>query len=148
KALLMAAASYFEKRLKEHLTELVSKYANRVDLIAEFMRNKAIERQYHTYFQWERQNANAFFGLFGESFKIHMQAVVDAEPEYREAIRAFLELGNERNRLVHQAFGTVQLEKTSEEIFDLYKKGMTFVESLGDRFDKYLQQQKPGLDSK
>ena len=43
---------------------------------------------------------------------------------------------------------TFPLEKTSEEIFDLYKKGMTFVESLGDRFDKYLQQQKPGLGSK
>ena len=74
KALLMAAASYFEKRLKEHLTELVSKYANRVDLIAEFMRNKAIEHSTTPTSNGKLRNANAFFGLFGESFKTYMQA--------------------------------------------------------------------------
>jgi hypothetical protein len=41
-----------------------------------------------------------------------------------------MELGAERNRLVHTDFGSFSLEKTSEEIYDLYKKALKFVESF------------------
>lgn len=40
--------------------------------IAEFIRNKAIERQYHTYFNWKENKAtsiNGFWGLWGDEFK-------------------------------------------------------------------------------
>ena len=44
------------------------------------------------------------------------------------AIEAFLEIGRERNRLVHQNFGTFTLEKTSKEIYDTYRSAVEFVE--------------------
>lgn len=109
------------------------------DLVTEFVRNKAVERQFHSYFGWSGNNANSFFGLFGRGFKSHMDRRVREEEEYRQAIRAFLELGNDRNRLVHQDFGTFSLEKTSEEIYSHYRQARLFVDSLESCFDEYVQ---------
>lgn len=138
KSLLLAAASHFEREIQDHIMMVVRKYSSG-DMIVEFVRNKAIKRQYHTYFTWNRRNANDFFGMFGEGYKSYMIDQVQADQTYERSIRAFLELGNERNRLVHQDFGNFPLEKTSEEIFDLYKRARLFVDSIGTSFDEYLQ---------
>lgn len=55
--------------------------------------------------------------------------VSESEP-LRLAIKAFLELGNERNLLVHQDFATFPMEKTLEEVYSLYQTGFKFVEYL------------------
>ena len=138
KNLLLAAFSHFEQEIKSCVMRIVGKNCGS-DVVMEFVRNKAVERQFHTYFQWDRTNANSFFGLFGEGFKSHMDRRVREDEEYRQAIRAFLELGNDRNRLVHQNFATFPLEKTSEEIFSHYRKARLFVNSLESSFDDYVQ---------
>jgi hypothetical protein len=127
KALLLAAASYFEVRLTEILIEFSHVVSNRNETLTSFLRNKALKRQYHTLFNWEANNANAFFGLFGEDFKNSAVAQVAQDAGLDQAIKAFLEVGRERNRLVHQDFGTFTLEKTSDEIFALYKSGERFI---------------------
>ncbi len=138
KNLLLAAFSHFEQEIKSCVMRIVEKNSES-DVVTEFVRNKAVERQFHTYFGWGGNNANSFFGLFGQGFKSHMDRRVREEEEYRQAIRAFLELGNDRNRLVHQDFGTYPLEKTSEEIYSHYRKARLFVESLESCFDEYVQ---------
>ena len=139
KSLLVAAASHFERDVKSHVMGLIEKYSDSNELILEFVRNKAIERQFHTFFQWDGRNANSFFGLFGEGFKSYMAGRVNADQSYDEGIKAFLELERERNRLVHQDFGNFSLEKTSEEIFALYQSACLFVNSLEASFDEYLR---------
>lgn len=146
KALLLTAASYFERQVTGHIMRLVRQHSS--EEIVEFVRNKAVERQYHTYFQWDRHSANSFFGLFGEGYKSHMTGRVEADDAYRQAIRAFLELGNERNRLVHQDFGAFRLEKTSTEIFELYETARPFVDSLEASFDEYRKSTSPPMDAK
>ena len=47
--------------------------------------------------------------------------------ELKIQMKAFLEIGNERNKMVHENFLTYSLEKTFEEIVDLYHKGKPFV---------------------
>ena len=138
KTLLLAASSHFEQKVQNHIINLANKYAV-PELVAEFVRNKAVKRQYHTYFQWDGRNANSFFGLFGEGFKSYMSRRVDHDDIYRQAVQSFLELGNDRNRLVHQDFGTFTLEKTSEEIFKRYREACLFVNSIEACFDEYLQ---------
>jgi uncharacterized protein with ParB-like and HNH nuclease domain len=49
--------------------------------------------------------------------------------------RAFLELGNERNRLVHENYATFPMEKTLEEVYALYKKSCLFVDALPAAFE-------------
>ncbi len=56
----------------------------------------------------------------------------------RESVSAFVEIGRERNRLVHSDFGSFAMEKTSAEIYQLYQKAMDFVESLRDHFQEFM----------
>lgn len=139
KALLLAAASLFEARVKEAIVTITSDLANGSDLVVSLVRAKAVERQYHTYFKWDGNNANSFFSLFGDGFKGFMEARVRAEPELQDSIRAFLELGSDRNRLLHQDYGTFVMEKTSDEVFRLYERARRFVDALPAWFQEYCE---------
>jgi hypothetical protein len=130
KTLVLAAASYFEYRISTSVLEFVHERANGNGLVVGFVKNKAIARQYHTWFQWEETNANQFFGLFGSPFKQMMGERVKASEELRASIRAFLEVGNERNKLIHQDFASFALEKTLDEIYALYRHSLLFIDGL------------------
>lgn len=130
KSLLLAAASYFEHRVCNLVLDFVRERASGSVLVESFVRNKAIARQYHTWFKWDDNNANQFFGLFGSEFRSEMNNRVRESEELRTAIRAFLEVGNERNRLVHQDYATFAMEKTLDEIYGLYQAALQFVEFL------------------
>lgn len=132
KALLLASASYFEFRVCDCVLEFVRDRAHRSVLVENFVRNKAIARQYHTWFDWEGNNANRFFALFGDGFRTTMTTRVKDSAEMRSSIAAFLDLGSERNRLVHQNYATFSMDKTLEEIYGLYKRALVFVEALPD----------------
>jgi hypothetical protein len=134
KALLLAAASYFEHRVCNCVIDFVRERASGSVLVENFVRVKAISRQYHTLFDWTAPNANRFFGLFGEAFKTAMGEEVRQSEEMKAAITAFLEVGNERNKLVHQDYASFPLEKTLDEIYDLYRRALTFVEKLPNAF--------------
>lgn len=119
KAFLLAIASYFEhRRVCDAVVDFVYECANGSVLLETFLRNKAIERQYHTWFDWRAANANKFYGLFGGEFRTQMVERAETD-EMQESVRAFLELGNERNKLVHQNYATFSKEKTLEEIYAL-----------------------------
>ena len=63
------------------------------------IKQKAVERQYHTYFDWERRNANKFFSHFGDEFSNKCKGEVKERDDLGEAISAFIELGEMRNKL-------------------------------------------------
>lgn len=128
KALLLASASYFEDKIISDLIFYFNETSSNNQIATEFLKNKAISRQYHTFFDWEKQNANSFFGLFGESFKNFMKDEVRKNADLNESIKAFLEIGNDRNRLIHGNYGNFSLEKTANEIFISYQKALLFVE--------------------
>jgi hypothetical protein len=130
KALLLAAASHFERRISDVVLHFVRERANGSPLVENFVRNKAIARQYHTWFQWDGTNANQFFGLFGDSFKSMMTDRIKTSSELQLSIKAFLEVGGERNRLVHQDYATFAMEKTLDEVYQLYRTALKFVEAL------------------
>ena len=130
KALLLAVASHFEERVCQIVLEFVRQKAPGSSLIENFIKNKAIARQYHSWFDWEKPNANKFFAFFGSDFRQSMSSKVTASPLMQSSIRAFLELGNERNKLVHQNYVVFPMEKTMEEIYQLYKDALPFVDGL------------------
>ncbi|MBP1157668.1 MULTISPECIES: HEPN domain-containing protein [unclassified Paenibacillus] len=134
KSLLLSAASYFESRLTDILLNHLKHITNQNPMIVSFVKNKAISRQYHTYFKWDDVNANQFWGLFGNDFKNEMKELIRNNPKIDEAVKAFLEIGNERNKLVHGNFAIYKLEKTLEEIYSLSKVAELFLEFLEHRF--------------
>jgi hypothetical protein len=84
------------------------------------IRIKAISRQYHTWFKWDRCDAGPFYALFGECGSVLKRAVA-ADPDIAKGQSAFLQLGDLRNQLVHENFATFPLTKTAEDIFADYE---------------------------
>lgn len=128
KALLLAAASYFERRLTTSVVDFVGEVTSTGHVVRWFVERKAAERQYHTWFDWNGRNANQFFRLFGRTFGDHAKALVDNSENLSSSVQAFLEIGRDRNRLVHQDFASFPLEKTSEEIYETYCSATEFIE--------------------
>ena len=126
KVMLLSCASYFEAEIQELIKKFV-KQQSLDDRVLSFVQNKAIARQYHTYFKWDGKNVNSFLAMFGNDFKNEVQRKIADNEELKIQMKAFLEIGNERNKMVHENFLTYSLEKTFEEIVDLYHKGKQFV---------------------
>ena len=137
KALLLAAASYFEQRLTEAVVVFAQEVTSSDHVVAWLIRNRVVERQYHTWFDWTARNANRFFSTFGDSFGRHMKDVVSENDDLSSSVRAFMEIGRERNRLVHQNFGSFSLEKTSNEIYETYRLATGFVEWFPEALREY-----------
>ncbi|MBX5183382.1 hypothetical protein HJB88_12120 [Rhizobium sp. NZLR5] len=76
KALLMACASYFEHVLTKDVQSFFDDQFGSSHPAAHVVRVKAISRQYHTWFDWDKSNANKFFGMFGAEFSKWMQEKV------------------------------------------------------------------------
>src|SRR5437899_6699813 len=105
KVLVMSAASFFETELRSIIETFVSKEANANAAVVALVKNKALERQFHTFFSWKERNANVFFSIFGEVFSSQCKAEVKADKTLSDAVSAFLELGETRNQLAHLNFG-------------------------------------------
>ncbi|KXK18131.1 MAG: hypothetical protein UZ08_BCD001002025 [Candidatus Parvibacillus calidus] len=130
KTILLSAASYFEKEISETVIDFAKSHSSNDDLVVSIIKQKAVSRQYHTYFGWDKANANSFFSLFGEDFKNRMIQKVKADNKLDESIKAFLEIGNERNKMVHQNFAEIIIDKTAEEIYKLYQTALYFIDTM------------------
>ena len=143
KNVLLSAASYFEDRITTILTDLyVSNYPEG-RVLAEFVKNQAIKQQYFKLFDWGTKSAKRFFKLFGEDFNKHMQEKVQDDYCLDDSIKAFLELGELRDKLIHNNLAAYSLDKTPEEIFDLYEKATHFVETFPSDLENYIRQTNP-----
>jgi hypothetical protein len=75
--------------------------------------------------------------MFGDDFRSHMVEVVKLDQNMAKSISDFLEIGRERNRLVHQDYGSFFLEKSAEEIFGSYVSAMVFVDFVPKPFGTF-----------
>ena len=116
--------------MKEIMVNFVVARSGGDSAILALVKNKVIERQYHTYFDWDKKNANKFFSLFGDEFSVAMKKLVDEDDILKEAVIAFLEIGSLRNNLVHLNFANYPLDKTVEEIYQLYQRALVFLDCL------------------
>jgi hypothetical protein len=137
KTLALSAASFFEDEIRRILLETLSDRSGNDELVRNFLKNKAIERQYHTYFQWRGNNANSFFGLFGEAFRDSAVQDVRNDASLADAIKAFLELGDTRNELAHLNFANFALDMTAEEVYRKYQTAYRFVDYLESKLKKF-----------
>lgn len=129
KVLLLSSASFFETEIQNIIVDFVSNHSNDSKVV-QFLKNKAIMRQYHTYFNWKDKNANSFFGLFGDEFKCKITQEMNGNDDLKDKMKAFMELGNERNKMVHENFLSYNLQKTFDEIVSMYEKSKEFVEYI------------------
>jgi hypothetical protein len=146
KVLLISCASYFEGQITMLLKDFCRKKSGGDERLAEFLHRQAIDKKYHTLFHWGTESpgrdANQFFKLFGGEFSNYIKAELaetnthcgrDSE-EVKDSITAFIEIGHLRNVLAHNNFAEYTYEhKTPEDIYDMYRKALLFVEYLHDK---------------
>lgn len=130
KTLLLGAASYFEVVLTREVQRFTSEITSGNELVNTLVYQKAITRQYHSWFEWTSPNANKFFSMFGPSFKEHMTTKINRDDVYKNSVKSFLTIGNERNLLVHSDYGSMYIDRTPAEIYALYQSANLFVESV------------------
>lgn len=135
KHLVMAAASYYETKIRELIEEFAAAASNSNPAVVAIIKTKALERQYHTYFDWERRNANKFFSHFGEPFNAQCRSAVEKNEGLSKSISAFLELGEMRNKLAHLNFALFPIDKTSDEIYSLYQSAHQFLDFIRGAFE-------------
>jgi hypothetical protein len=131
KTLVLSVASYFESEISRAILNLAKSTGS--DEVCSFIKNKAVSRQYHTFFDWNGKNVNGFLKLFGDSFKDSVQKALSENQRLQDGAKAFLKLGNQRNTLVHENFASVPLEWSADEIVTLYETALDFVSFLSER---------------
>jgi hypothetical protein len=143
KVLLLACASDLEHKVMDILTDFTTRASNYCVPLVSFIKNKAISRQFHTYFDWEGTNANKFFSFFGEDLKKEIKSDISLDDNLDEGIKAFLEIGNVRNTMVHEDYATFYLDKTAEEVFALYVLSLRFITYLTDKLSQSITLRHP-----
>lgn len=126
KILLLSCASYYETRIIDIIKKFVSAKSTDVR-VSTFVNNKAIERQYHTYFDWDKSNINKFLSMFGADFKEEVSREIKSNKILEEQAKAFITIGSERNKMVHNNFLEFTLDKTFDEIVNLQEKANLFI---------------------
>ena len=147
KTLIIAAASYFEVQLAAAIGEIYCDRTQNSRALTVFVQKQAFGRHYAQLFSWKSHNANYFFAFFGQDFKTYMQKKVQEEKELDEAVKAFLEIGNLRNQMVHENYADFQLNKTADEVFTLYQVATKFVHEFPAVIQDFIDQGEPQIQS-
>lgn len=126
KALVLSAASLFEHRITEAILSYADKASGSDGCVTSLIRNKAVKRQFHTFFNWEDKKAGPFFTLLGEELGGRLKADCAKSPG-KEQAEAFLEVGHLRNCLVHQNYAEFLLDKSADDIRQLCEMADRFV---------------------
>lgn len=137
KTLAISAASYFEDELRKILLNYFNAKSDNNNLVRSFIKNKAIARQYHTFFDWKGKNANKFLSLFGEDFKESASKDIKTDESIEKAVRDFLDLGNTRNELAHLNFANIELNKTAGEVYDQFKRALIFIDYFKNKLFEF-----------
>lgn len=132
KILLIAAASNLEQKLTEILIDFAKNASKGCQPLLAFIQNKAIKRQYHTFFDWQDKRASVFFGLFGGELKEKIDKDISNNNELDKGIKAFMEIGHWRNQIIHGDYAAFYLDKTAKEVFDLYESSLEFISYMSD----------------
>lgn len=144
KTLLLSSASYFETRVSDAIVAFAARVSQSDAALVSLVRRQVIERKYHTYFQWGQNGSGAisFFSMFGQTMKETAKLDLKREELTRSA-KAFLELGQLRNQLVHENFANYRLEKTPDEVLELYQSSLSFVQYIENRLNPASPQAMP-----
>ncbi len=126
KGLALSSASLFETLLTDALVQYANYHSSQNQCLMSMLKVRVFTKQFHTFFEWKDKNAGSFFKLLGEELGETLKRECKNEP-LKTALSSFLELGQLRNELVHQNFVTYPLEKTAQEVFELYSSALVFV---------------------
>jgi len=126
---VLSAASLFEHRITEAILSHADTASSSDGCVISLIRNKAVKRQFHTLFDWDKKKPGHFFTLLGDEMGGKLKDDCAKSPG-KEQIDAFLEVGYLRNCLVHQNYAEFPLEKSADDIRQLCESADRFVDQV------------------
>lgn len=127
--MLLSAASYYESSIADIILEFAQNVSGGNEWLTSLVRQKAVERQFHTLFDWNSSSPNKFFAHFGSSCKDETAAALRADPKLKEAAEAFMTICSQRNQAAHTNFVNFPVDSlTLDDLHTQFIKGLQFVE--------------------
>ncbi len=116
KALLLAAASYFEKQVCAGILDCARAIFITPPILT-FIEKQALERKFHTMFDWKHSNINKFLSLFGSDCKKQVEKLIASDDALTAAMADFIYVNSQRNLLVHNNFASYNLDASLDDIW-------------------------------
>jgi hypothetical protein len=126
KLLVLTCSSVYELFFSSELLRWVDETTNGHKTIVEFVRKKAVEKQFHTFFDWDKKNANQFYNKMGNTFSEDVKKEIEKN-ELRGAERTFLKIVNVRNNVAH---ANASIDYTFDEVLKMHNEAVGFLEFL------------------
>ena len=130
KAMILAAGNWLERRTLHALADFTASSSNKQTLVF-FVRAGAIDRKFHTLFNWKSGTVNYFLGKFGKDFK---EKVLEASGENDNVQRAshdFMNLVAERNKLAHSSQIGDEAQFTASDVRTMFYNAAGWVSWIG-----------------
>jgi hypothetical protein len=128
KILLLSSASYFENKVLGIIEDFINKKAND-EKIRSFIQSSKMKDRYFKLFDWrDRKPQNCdFLHAFGKDFYNSVKADLKDSPDLEMQIKAFLEIGDIRNNMVHENFAIFPMDKSPGDIYLLHQNAERFI---------------------
>ena len=138
KAFTVACGNAFERKLTSQIPSILS---SDNPLALNFLQKQALDRKYHTLFDWDQKNANKFFGLFGTDFKQFVQKLIECDEQIKQQQKDFLELGKLRNLIVHKGIEAYSLTSDLDTIKMKFDNSLEFAIFFCNAFCNFFNHQ-------
>lgn len=140
KTLLLAGASYFERRIISSIGDHINAVTES-RVLRHFTFHQAVERKFFSLFDFNGgpKNINAFFKKFGPEYSKWAKTDVAARKDIDQL--AFLNFCSLRNSLVHNNYATYSINKTLDEVWGEFRKAemlVSWIENSFSRFNKVI----------
>ncbi len=138
KTLLLAGASYFERRVMAAIEEYVELAAGD-GAVKYFVMRQGVERKFFSLFDFSAsaKNVNEFFGKFGPDFSAWAKGDLAGLGLTKEDQIAFLDFCRLRNNLVHNNYATYSIGKTLDEVWIAFRAALKLSEWIDTAFVRF-----------
>lgn len=132
KSFLLAAASKFESEIKKLVLDWIKNRTGNCPNVEAFIQISILDRGYAKLFSWNDggKGVNTFLKLFGDEFCACAKAQIKDDVNVESGACAFIEIGQQRNKLVHNDFSSFNVIFTIDESYKKYQNAIIFISFL------------------
>lgn len=138
KMFAIACSNSFEKKWLDFLPNFLS---GNNPLTKSFIRTQAVDRKFHTMFDWKNKSAGPFYGAFGEGFKKFIANKIKGDSILKSKQDAFLELGQLRNLIVHEGIHNFSLQRDIKSIYELFNESLDYSVFIYESICTFFQEE-------
>jgi len=136
KVSILTLGTYIENRTYDLIVQILNR--SKDDILSEFLINQALNRKFHTMFDFKSLNIKKFLKLFGQPFSDYICSMISDDEEFSRSIECFMLISSKRNILAHDNFYISSIDFTFDEIINKAKYINIFFLKFLEYAEKYI----------